>query len=195
MKPLLCLDVDSTVWDTGAWVCSAVFEIVGEKLDMDRITTWTHVLDTYGEQTTTTIFDRVFDPGRIRDREPYPGASEVLRKLQESYGIELHFVTHNDPETMPPYLWPWLKTHFGPDVGLTVTTGDKLGILEQLGAFGLIDDRPDTIGRAADAGLWAAAKIQPWNRDLIVKRSDVLSFSQWQEVPDLLPTEYRTGIA
>jgi hypothetical protein len=188
LKPLLCLDVDSTIWDTGAWVCAAVLEFTGETPDMDRITTWTHILHAYGEQTTTAIFDRVFDPARIRDREPYQGASEVLRTLQESYGIELHFVTHNDPEIMAPYLWPWLKTHFGPDVGLTVTTGDKLGILEELCAFGLIDDRPDTIAQVADAGLWAAAKIQPWNHDLLANRGDVHGFSHWQEVPDLLPS-------
>jgi phosphoglycolate phosphatase-like HAD superfamily hydrolase len=194
LKPTLCTDVDSTIWDTGAWVCSAVLAITGETLDMDRITTWTLVLDTYGEQTTTAIFDRVFDPERVRDRKPYPGASEVLRALQESQGIELHFVTHNDPDLMTPHLEPWLRTHFGPDVGLTVTREDKLDILEQLDAFGLIDDRPDTIGRVADAGLWAAAKIQPWNRDLLTRRSDIHGFSHWQEVPALLPTQYRTGV-
>ena len=188
MKSLLCLDVDSTIWDTGAWVCSAVLEITGETLDTVRITTWTHVLDTYGEETTTTIFDRVFNPARIRERKPYPGASEVLCALQEKYGIDIHFVTHNDPEIMPPYLEPWLKAQFGPDVGLTVTTKDKLGSLERLGAFGLIDDRPDTIERVADAGLWAAAKTQPWNRDLLARRSDVQSFSDWREVPNLLPS-------
>jgi hypothetical protein len=194
LKPTLCVDVDSSIWDTGAWVRSAVLDITGETLDIDRITTWTHVLDTYGEKTTIAIFDRVFDPERVRDREPYPGAPEVLRALQVRQGIEIHFVTHNDSEIMTPHLEPWLRTHFGPDVSLTVTTEDKLDILEQLGALGLIDDRPDTIGRVADAGLWAAAMIQPWNRDLVASRSDVRGFSHWQEVPALLPPEYRTSI-
>jgi hypothetical protein len=194
LKPLLCADVDSTVWDTGAWVCSAVLEVTGEALDMDRITTWTHVLDTYGEETTTAIFDRVFDPERVRDRQPYQGAPEVLRALQESQGIQIHFVTHNDPEIMAPHLEPCLKAHFGPNVGLTVTTEDKLGILDELGAFGLIDDRPDPIERVASAGLWAAAMIQPWNRDFLARRSDVSGFSHWREIPALLPPEYRTGI-
>jgi hypothetical protein len=194
LKPILCADVDSTIWDTGAWVRSAVLDITGETLDIESITTWTHILDTYGEKTTTAIFDRVFDPERVRDREPYAGAPEALRALQERQGIDIHFVTHNDPEIMTPHLEHWLRTHFGPNVGLTVTTEDKLDILEQLGALGLIDDRPDTIGRVADAGLWAAAMIQPWNRDLLTRRSDVHGFSHWQEVPALLPPEYRTSI-
>jgi hypothetical protein len=184
------MDVDSTIWDTGAWVCSAVLEVTGETLDMERITTWTHVLDTFGEKTTSVIFD----PERVRDRQPYPGAPAVLRALQERHGIEIHFVTHNDPEIIAPHLEPWLRTHFGPDVGLAVTTEDKLDILDALGAFGLIDDRLDTIERVADAGLWAAAMKQPWNRDLLTRRSDVRGFSHWQEVPVLLPPEYRTSI-
>jgi 5'(3')-deoxyribonucleotidase len=193
LKPRLCADVDSTIWDTGAWVCSAVLDITGETLDMNTITTWTHVLDTYGERTTTAIFDRVFDPERIRYRDPYPGAPAVLRALQERHGIEIHFVTHNDPEIMAPQLEPWLRIHFGPKVGITVTMGDKLGILEELGAFGLIDDRPDTIMRVADAGLWAAAMKQPWNRDLLTSKSDIHVFSHWREVPNLLPSQYRTS--
>ena len=186
MKPILCVDVDSTLWDTGAWVCAAVLEVTGEEPDLDEVTTWTHLLDTYGEETTTRIFDRVFDPARIRDRQPYPGAPEILRALQRDHGIGIHFVTHNDPETMTPHLKPWLAAHFGADAGLTVTTGDKLEIIQNLGAFGLIDDRPDTIERVADADLWAATKIQPWNRDLVARRSDVHGFRHWQEVYGLL---------
>jgi hypothetical protein len=95
-------------------------------------------------------------------------------------------VTHNDPEIMTPRLRPWIEAHFGPNVGLTVTTRDKLGVIEELGAFGLIDDRPDTLERVADADLWAATKIQPWNRDLVARRSDVNGFHHWHEVYDLL---------
>jgi len=186
----LACDIDATVWNTGAWVCAAVLEVTGETLDMDEVTTWTHVLDTYGEETTA-IFDRVFDPERIRDREPYPGAPEVLRTLQDNPGIAIHFVTHNDPGIIATPLESWLRTHFGPDVGLTVTAGDKLGILDELGAFGLIDDRPDTIGRVADAGLWAAARIQPWNRALVARRTDVYGFSDWRDVPALLPSNLK----
>jgi hypothetical protein len=189
LKPTLCVDVDSTIWNTGAWVCDAIFEITGETLDVDEVTTWTHLLDTYGEETTTEVFRRVFDPTRIHERELYPGAGEALRALQESPGIRIHFVTHNDPEIMTPLLGPWLEAHFGPNVGLTVTRGDKLAIIEELGAFGLIDDRPDTLHRVADANIWAATKVQPWNCDLVARRSDIQGFHHWREVPALLPPQ------
>lgn len=186
--PTLALDVDSTVWDLTTWVCEAVLDVTGETLDPEECTTWTHVLDAYGESATMEIYTRALSPERVAQREPYPGASEVLHSLQEERGMRLHFVTHNwDPAAMTPYLKPWLREHFGPDVGLTVTTQDKLGILERLGAFGMVDDRPDTIRRVAEAGLWAATKIQPWNRDLVANHPKIAGFESWREVPDLLP--------
>ena len=185
------MDVDSTVWDTGAWVRAATLEVTGETPDPARISTWTHVLEAYGEAATTSIFDRVFDPARIREREPYPGAPEALRALQRDSGVDIHFVTRNDTGTAGPLLESWLRENFGPEVGLTVTTGDKLDILRDLEAFGLIDDRPETLVRAADAGLWTATKLQPWNRDLVAERPDVHGFSNWREVPALLQGRIR----
>jgi phosphoglycolate phosphatase-like HAD superfamily hydrolase len=187
LSPTLACDVDSTIWDLTAWVCEAVLDVTGERLDPETITTWTHVLDAYGEAAAMEVYERALSPRRVREREPYPGSPEVLRGLQRQ-GIKVHFVTHNwDPEAMTPHLEPWLKEHFGPDVDLTVTTEDKLDILRDLEAFGLVDDRPGTIARVADAGLWAATKIQPWNRELVSGRKDIHGFASWREFPELPP--------
>lgn len=184
---ILGLDVDSTIWNLTAWVCEAVLDVTGETLDPESCATWTHVLDLYGEEAAMEIYTRALSPQRVHEREPYPGSAEVLRGLQKR-GIGIHFITHNwDPEAMTPHLEPWLEEHFGPDVGLTVTTEDKLGILDSLGAFGMVDDRPDTIARVADAGLWAATMLQPWNRNLVAERADIHGFASWREVPGLLP--------
>jgi 5'(3')-deoxyribonucleotidase len=193
VKPTLGVDVDSTVWDLTAWVCEAVLDVTGERLDPEMITSWTHVLDAYGESVAIEVYDRALAPHRVREREPYPGATEVLLCLQEEWGIGIHFITHNwDPEAMKPHLGPWLEEHFGPNVGLTVTTEDKLGILRALGAFGMVDDRPETIACVAGAGLWAATKIQPWNRSLVAENANVHGFTDWRELPGLLS---RTRIA
>ena len=192
MSPTLGLDVDSTIWDLAEWVCEAVLDVTGERLDLEAITTWTHVLDAYGEEVAMEVYERALSPRRVREREPYPGSPEVLRALQKQ-GIKVHFITHNwDPEAMSPRLEPWLKEHFGPDVGLTVTTEEKLSILRDLGAFGMVDDRPGTIARVADAGLWAATKIQPWNRELVAGRNDIHGFASWHEFPNL-PTPLPNG--
>jgi 5'(3')-deoxyribonucleotidase len=186
VMPTLACDVDSTIWNTGARVCEVVLEVTGEALDVESVSTWTHLLDAYGEETTTEIFDRVLSPQRIRDRELYPDAAEVLHRLQGERGMKVHFVTHG-VAVMEPYLDAWLRERFGQGVGITVTAGDKLAVLREIGAFGLVDDRPETLERVADAGLWVAARIQPWNRELVVARADVHGFCDWREVPDLLP--------
>jgi hypothetical protein len=184
----LGLDVDSTVWDLSAWVCEAVLDVTGERLDPENISSWTHVLDAYGESAAMEIYTRALAPHRVHEREPYPGATVVLRRLQDEWGIKIHFITHNwDPEAMKPHLKPWLQEHFGPNVGLIVTTEDKLGILRALGAFGMVDDRPETIARVAEAGIWAAAKIQPWNRCHIADNVNVHGFTHWREFLGLLP--------
>lgn len=183
------MDVDSTVWDTAAWVRKAVLEVTGENLNPEVTSTWTNLLDRYGEAATTKVFDLVLSPRRVAEREPYANAAEILRALQEEHGIRVHFVTRNwDPDSMTPHLKPWLREHFGPRVGLTVTREDKLPIFDSLGAFGVIDDRPDTIERAANSGLWVAVRIQPWNQELLAKRDDLRGFHGWREVPDLLPS-------
>lgn len=187
MKPILGVDVDSTVWDLTAWVCEAVLDVTGERLDPETITSWTHVLDAYGERAAMEIYARALAPHRVREREPYPGAAEVLLYLQQEWGMKVHFITHNwDPEAMRPHLEPWLKEHFGPNVGLTVTIADKLDILRALRAFGIVDDRPETILRVAGAGLWVATKLQPWNRSLVAENANVHGFAHWRELPGLL---------
>lgn len=188
MPPTLAVDVDSTVWDVAAPFCEAVREITGGEPNLGETFTWTGVLETYGEGVTTEIYDRLFGPGRIREREPYPHSAEVLRNLQDKRGLTVHFVTrNNDPGLIRQHLWSWLREHFGPDVGLTVTAGSKTEVLRGLGAFGLVDDHQQTLIDATEAGLWTAAKIQPWNRGVVQERPDVRGFEDWRELPALLP--------
>lgn len=182
------MDVDSTVWDVAAPFREAVREIAGHEPDVEEIFTWTRVLETYGEVATTEIYERVLGPGRIRERETYANAAEVIRDLQVERGVRVQFVTRNDdPGLTHRHLWHWLRERFGPDVGLTVTAGEKMEILRGLGAFGMVDDHPVTLIEVAEAGLWAAAKIQPWNRRIVEERPDVHGFEDWRQLPALLP--------
>ena len=57
MRPILASDVDSTVWNTGARVREVVLRTTGDALDLEAVSTWTDLLDAYGEETTTEIFD------------------------------------------------------------------------------------------------------------------------------------------
>lgn len=188
VKPVLGVDVDSTVWDLTGWVCDAVETMTGDCMDPAAITTWSHVWDVYGEEAALRIFKQALEPCRVPERVPYSGAANVLRRLQAECDLHIHFITHNwDPKAMHPYLEPWLREHFGPEVEVTITDKDKLPILQEIGAFGMVDDRPETLERVAEAGLWAATLLQPWNRELVLRRPDIHGFKSWVELPALLP--------
>ncbi|MEW6637691.1 MAG: hypothetical protein AB1425_12870 [Actinomycetota bacterium] len=197
MTPVLAVDVDSTVWDAATPVARAVFEVTGERLDPARTSTWTRLLESYGEEATAEIHARSLAPGLIPAREPYPGAPGTLRRLRRERGVRLHFVTRNPfPEEIEAPLLAWLRRHFGAGVELTVATGEKLPVLRRAGAFGLVDDRPEDLARAADAGLWVAAKLQPWNRAFVAGRPDVRGFATWRDFPEAdLAVRPRDGIS
>ena len=193
MRPVLGVDVDSTVWDTSAAIAAAVLDVTGEAM-AEPAYTWIQLLNRYGEQTTTRVFDRVHAPESISQRTPYPHASETLRHLQEECGLTVHFVTRNwNADALVPHLKPWLRENFGPHVEVTVVTGDKLPVLRSLGAFGVVEDRPDTLESVAANGLWVAAKLQPWNRDLVEDRRDIHGFEDWRDVLELLPVLRDSG--
>lgn len=190
MKPVLGVDVDSTVWDTGARVREATLETTG--CDPGSIATWTDMLDAFGEEATAEIHARVSSPEGIRERKPYPGVAETLRYFQRELGAEVHFITRvSEPERIGPALEAWLRENFGSRVGMTMISGDKLPVLRKLGAFGMIDDRPDTLRSVAAAGLWSAAKIQPWNEEVVAASRDIHGFHDWSEVPALLSGSLR----
>lgn len=188
MRPTLAVDVDSTVWDVAGPVAGAVLEVTGERLDPAQTSTWAALIERYGEEGAAEIHARALAPERIPDREPYPGAPEALLRLQRERGIRVHFVTRNPfPEEIEAPLRAWLRRHFGAGVGLTVTTGRKLEVLRGIGAFGLVDDRPGDLALAAGAGLWVAAKLQPWNRGFVARRPEVRGFASWREFPEPPP--------
>ncbi len=72
-------------------------------------------------------------------------------------------------------------------MGLTFAAGDRLEVLGEVGAFGMVEDPPEKIRRVADAGLRAATRVQPRNRSLVEERQDIHGFHDWCEVPRLLP--------
>ena len=63
-----------------------------------------------------------------------------------------------EPEEVALHLKPWLQEHFGPNISLTVIVEDKLSVL---GAFGVVDDRPETIARVCRGRVVGCHLIQP----------------------------------
>ena len=94
ITPILGLDVDSTIWNLTTWICEAVRDVTGEELDPESCTTWTHVLDAYGEEAAMEIYTRVLSPTSTRTRS-YPGSAkvcEIFRRRESSSTHHPHLV-------------------------------------------------------------------------------------------------------
>lgn len=187
MSRVLCLDVDSTIWRMESVFSSVVYEATGIHYNYENMPHWDHFHQTVGHERANRTFDLVLHPERMSERELYPGVAEALQEIHQS-GIELHFITHNpNPDLVRVPLVRWLNYHLDIPFGLSVTaTGRKLKIMRRRGSFGIIDDRPDFIEKVADAGLWAATKIHPWNQEVVERRGDIHGFEDWSEVPQLI---------
>lgn len=183
MLRTLGIDVDSTIYDLTPGLIEAAQEITGEEVTKEQINEWGYLDTRFGGDTAHRIFVRALDPKRVSERTLYPGAREIIRVLG-ALGAEVHFVTHNhDPEGMRPHLVPWLEQHFPRrPVHILHSSESKLECLRDIGAVGIIDDKPATLIEVADAGLVAATLIQPWNRELVESREDIVGFFDWRHI-------------
>jgi uncharacterized HAD superfamily protein len=58
---------------------------------------------------------------------------------------------------------------------------DKVGHCVEAGVDVLIDDSPETLQKALDAGITAATLLHPWNRELC-ETEDVVAAKDWPEL-------------
>lgn len=187
-EKVLGIDVDNTIFDFDTLVNVAMLDVCGVAYDYEEKTHWDYWFDLASEDSVVEAIRVALDPTKVMERELYPGVVEALEELYDA-GIRPHFITHNffDPEKMRNALAVWLDEVISVPFGLSVVnTGPKLTVMRRKGIFGMIDDKPDFIESVADAGLFAATKIHPWNRELLERRSDVHGFEHWSEVPSLL---------
>lgn len=180
---ILGCDVDSTVWPFHDWFCEAL-----PGMTYEGWRSWDYCYETFDQKAVLKAFAKALEPKRVPERTLYPGVQEAIARLKR-WGISIHFITHNyRPDEIRPYLVPWLKENFGEDVGVTVVPSSvsKLEILENLGALGMVDDHPTLIADVADAGMFAATKIHPWNREMVEAHLEVYGFESWEVLPYLL---------
>ena len=182
--PLIVFDIDSTLWDLTPWLSEYL-----EGLSHEDIATWTYLFDHYGDEAAGAAFAAVLEPRRVRDRHFYPGAKDAIKGVQEA-GFRVAFLSHNPyPAQIEPYVRVWLYEHLGFDIGAACvlhSSVPKLDVLRTWGAYGVVDDKPETLEAAADAGMFAATLIQPWNRELVKDRPDVFGFERWEQFNEIL---------
>ncbi len=185
---LLAIDVDSTIYNPQDLYDRAAMDLFGEPFFYKGRQEWyeqEQLRERFGEDYQN-IFKEALSPKYFEERELYPGVKETIEHLKEK-GVKVHFVTHNIIPTIRDPLGRWLKGHFGPGTGLSITTvEDKGSILKRIGAFGLVDDAPKYLNMAKDLDIEVIVREQPWNREFRKENPHLFSFSEWEDLKNYL---------
>jgi uncharacterized protein len=110
--------------------------------------------------------------------EPYPGAVEAVRGWHEA-GHFIHITSHRAGTAHDPTA-QWLE-RIGLPYDELYCSDDKVSRCTEIGIDLLIDDSPETLQRAIDAGIAVATIEHPWNRELC-ETEDVICGADWEEL-------------
>ncbi len=113
---------------------------------------------------------------------PYPGAVEVVRRWHEQ-GHFIHVTSHRAGAAHDATA-RWLDAIGLPHDELHCSF-DKVSRCRELGIDVLIDDSPETLLRAVEAGNTPATIEHPWNRELC-EEEDIVCAPDWPTLADRL---------
>jgi uncharacterized HAD superfamily protein len=172
----IAIDIDSTLhhyWDA---LEAAARRRFGVALPYEHQVTW-QIAQLRPEQLRACIAETHADE-TVLAAEPYPGAVEVVRRWHEA-GHWIHITSHRDAKAHGA-TEQWLER-----IGLPYDdlhcSWDKIARATELGIDVLVDDSPDNLVRALEAGIVGATIIHPWNRD-VVEEEDVVAADDWPEL-------------
>jgi len=172
----IAIDIDSTLhhyWDLLEEVVQRRFGITipyAEQVvwDIDRLKP---------EQLNAAVRETHSGP-QILAAEPYPGAVEVVRGWHEA-GHFIQISSHRDGDAHDATA-EWLG-RIGLPYDELYCSYDKVSRCEEIGIDLLIDDSPENLQRAIDAGIAVATIEHPWNRELC-ETEDVVCGADWDEL-------------
>lgn len=187
-KLTLAFDIDSTIWDAEPLYSEAAEELFGHGFSAEDVTHFYWLRDEYGPDFWE-IFNKALHPDWMHKREMYPGVEDVIEDLKDM-GIRIHFITHNvNPDLMRKPLKKWLQDHFG-DVGLSITSsGKKIPIMKRINAYGIVEDKYQTMRDALNEGYKVYGKLQAHNRRHIENNPYIATFDNWSEAKDIITSD------
>ena len=172
----IAIDIDSTLHHHWPLVAAAAKRRFGVELPYEEQHPGTG-LRLSEEQLRFCIEDTHTDAA-IAGARPYPHAVETVNGWFES-GHSIHILSHRAQRSLTATR-RWLA-----DIGLRHHElwggDDKVARCREIGVDLLIDDSPDTLLRALDAGIRAATLRHPWNEHLC-SGSDITCAADWREL-------------
>ena len=172
----IAIDIDSTLhhyWDLLEEIAQRRF---GVTIPYQDQVVWE--IDRLRPEQLRAAVRETHSEQQILAGEPYPGAVEVVRGWHEA-GHFIHITSHRAVEAQEATA-QWLDQIGLPHDELYCSY-DKISRCEEIGIDLLIDDSPENLRRALDAGIAAATILHPWNRELVAEE-DIIAAEDWPEL-------------
>jgi uncharacterized HAD superfamily protein len=172
----IAIDIDSTLhhyWDQLEEIAHRRFGVTIPYKDQ---VVWD--IDRLKPEQLSAVVKESHSDSHILGSEPYPGAVEAVRAWHEA-GHFIHITSHRSGEAHAA-TERWLRQIDLPYDELYCSY-DKVARCHEIGIDVLIDDSPDNLRGAIDAGITAATLLHPWNRELC-ETEDVICGEDWPEL-------------
>jgi uncharacterized HAD superfamily protein len=172
----IAIDIDSTLhhyWDQLEEVTRRRF---GVAIPYDDQVVWE--IDRLRPEQLSAAVKETHSERLILASEPYPGAVEAVRAWHEA-GHFIHITSHRAGEAHDATA-RWLE-QIGLPYDELYCSYDKVSRCREIGIDVLIDDSPENLAGAIDAGITAATLLHPWNRELC-ETEDVICGEDWAEL-------------
>ena len=176
----LAIDIDSTLHHHWPLVAAAAERRYGVELPYEQ--QFPSAGRRLSEEQLRVCIEDTHTDEAIAGARPYPHAVETVNRWYDAG----HFVeiTSHRAERSLAATRRWLS-----DIGLRhhelFCGEDKVARCQQIGIDLLVDDLPDTLLRARDAGILVAALRHPWNAH-VCDEPEVTCAAGWRELARVL---------
>lgn len=185
----IAVDIDSTLHHHWLLLAAAARRRFGVKLPYEQQFPWAS--RRLSEEQLRVCIEDTHSDEAIAGARPYPHAVEIVNRWYGS-GHSIHILSHRAERSLSATR-RWLD-----DIGLRRHElwcgSDKVSRCRQIGIDLLIDDSPDNLLRALDAGILAATLHHPWNEH-VRDAPGVTSAADWRELARALEPVLGGGAA
>ena len=172
----IAIDIDSTLhhyWDLLEEVAQRRFGVAIPYADQ---VVWD--IDRLKPEQLRAAVRETHSESQILASDPYPGAVDAVSGWHEA-GHFIHITSHRAGEAHEATA-QWLE-RIGLPYDELYLSYDKVSRCSEIGIELLIDDSPENLARAIDAGIAVATLVHPWNRELC-EMEDVTCGEDWDEL-------------
>ena len=172
----IAIDIDSTLHHYWDQLSDAAQRRFGITLPYEEQVSWGITL-LRPEQVRACV-EETHSEARVLAAEPYPGAVETVRGWHDD-GHFIHITSHRATASYDATA-RWLE-RIGLPYDELYCSYDKVARCREIGIDILIDDSPENLEAALEAGIAAATILHPWNRELC-ETENVIGAADWGDL-------------